>query len=314
MEHPCKRRRGGLVAGHEEREHLVQQLLVLHRLAVLVTGLDQHRQHIGAPARPLPAAPRDLGQEDCREVPPIPHEAAPRREAPEVDAQRRDEEECRCRAVGEREEPEEARPQARELLSFVDSEDGAQDHVERDRLQLAVHRERTAERPGVDHAAGDLPHDAPVDVDAFAVERRQQELALPEVTGAVEHEERVPAQDGAEHPGIPFAAAQLVGVAREDVPDGLGVREDHRRRLPEGARREAMAPAAPALLHGLIRPANVAEALEERRSPRPGGKSRAWGRTRRPSGRRLEPGFGQHGIYLPGLAQRGSRPCMVMSA
>src|SRR5439155_575868 len=160
IEHPRERRRRGLVAGHEEREHLVQELLVPHRLAMLVTRVDQHRQHVGAAAGPLFAAPCDLCQEHGREVPPIPHEAAPGRETPEVDAQRRDEEERRSRAVGEGEESEETRPQARELLPLVDPEDGAQDHVERDRLQLAVNRERTAEGPGVDHAAGDLPHDA----------------------------------------------------------------------------------------------------------------------------------------------------------
>ena len=295
VEHPGERRRRRLVARHEDREHLVEELLVAHGLAVLVAGLDQHRQDVAPSGGALLAPPRDLGEQRRRKLAPVTQEAPPRREPPEVDPQERDEEKRGRRGVGEGEHPEQALPQPHELGSLVDPEDRAQDHVEGDRLHLVVNGERTADRPRVDHAVGDVPDDAAVDVDALAVERRQQELPLAEVALAIEDEDGIPAEDRTEQPCISLTAAQLLGIAHEDVLDRVRIGEDHGRRLCEGSRREAVAEQPATLLDGLVRPPDVAETLEERRAPRPGWQR---GRRRRRhgdvNGRGGEGLFGEH--------------------
>src|SRR5207245_7467584 len=61
LEGPRERRGRGLVAGADHRHELVAQLLVGHRPAVLVGGLQQQRENIVALAhRALLAPPRDL--------------------------------------------------------------------------------------------------------------------------------------------------------------------------------------------------------------------------------------------------------------
>ena len=46
LDRPGERGRGGLMAGHQQGHQLVAQLLVAHRLAVLVAGLDQQREDV----------------------------------------------------------------------------------------------------------------------------------------------------------------------------------------------------------------------------------------------------------------------------
>ena len=158
-----------------------------------------------------------------------------------------------------------------------------------------VNGERAADRPRVDHAVGDVPDDAAVDVDALAVERRQHELPLAEVALAIEDEDGIPAEDRTEQPCISLTAAQLLGIAHEDVLDRVRIGEDHGRRLCEGSRREAVAEQPATLLDGLVRPPDVAQALEEGGPSRP-GRQRGPGRGRDgdPDGRSGEGVFGEH--------------------
>ncbi len=79
------------------------------------------------------------------------------------------------------EELDEQRVQLAQLGPLGDAEDTAQDHVERDLLHVRVQRERLTHRPAGDGLVGDVAHDLGVGVHPFAVERREQELALAHV-------------------------------------------------------------------------------------------------------------------------------------
>src|SRR5207249_5798415 len=116
VERPRQRCRRRLVPRTEERQHLIQQLLVGHRVAIFIPGLDEHREHVRPPGRSLSAPAMDLVQEDVEHglamacVPP------PRCQAPQVLAEHREEQERTRRSVTHREESQQGPPQPLELL------------------------------------------------------------------------------------------------------------------------------------------------------------------------------------------------------
>ena len=56
-----------------------------------------------------------------------------------------------------------------ELGAVLEAEDGAQDCLEGDRLHGAMKGERASDRPRVDRAVGDVPHERAVGLHALAV-------------------------------------------------------------------------------------------------------------------------------------------------
>ncbi len=100
----------------------------------------------------------------------------------------------------------------------ADAEHGAHDDVERDRLSRRVERERPADRPAVDLARGRVAHRFAVCAHAVAMKRRQHQPSLAQVTVAIEHEQRVFADDRAQDQ-ICFAGVQRVGIAGPQVAD-----------------------------------------------------------------------------------------------
>jgi len=76
----------------------------------------------------------------------------------------------------------------------LDPEDSAHDHVERDRLHTRRERESAANRPALDLALGRLRDHPLVALDRLAVERRQEQLALPQVPRTVCGQHRVRAE------------------------------------------------------------------------------------------------------------------------
>jgi hypothetical protein len=47
-EHPRQRRRARLVTGADERHELIAQVLVAHRVAIVVSSVDQHGEDVVA--------------------------------------------------------------------------------------------------------------------------------------------------------------------------------------------------------------------------------------------------------------------------
>jgi hypothetical protein len=197
LDRPGQRGRGRLVAGRQQGHELVAQLGVGHRLALLVAGEQQHREHVVALGQVgRRAALRDQRVElavDGAQVAPA-HDPAHDRV---LEAQHRDHDQ-RARVAGPVDEALERRAQARHRRAVLDPEDGAHDDLERDRLRVRAQREGLAGGQRRDGALGRLAHDRAVALDAFAVEGRQHELALAHVLVAVQQEERVGPERGAQ--------------------------------------------------------------------------------------------------------------------
>src|SRR3989442_697372 len=128
VEHPRERGRGRLLAGHEEREHLVEQLLVAHGRTLLVAGIDQQGEDVAAARGPLGATAGDLLKQDGPDRVAVAHEAAPGRQAPKIDLERLERDERRARSVGLRDQARDALADPGERPAPADGED---DHLPR---------------------------------------------------------------------------------------------------------------------------------------------------------------------------------------
>ena len=151
------------------------------------------------------------------------------REAAEVDLERGQGADGGDRRVGERQQVIEAGAQLARSLAVLDAEDSADDHVERDALQHGVDADLPTERQGIDRPLRDLAHRVAVGDHALAVEGRQHETSLAQVAVAVEHEERVPAEERPEL-CVRFACRQVARVGGHDLAHRLRVAEEHVRR------------------------------------------------------------------------------------
>ncbi len=277
MERPRERGRGGLVSGDEEREHLVAQLLIGHRLPLLVARFHQHREDVGTTGGVAGAAPGDLGEEHLVHLAADAHQAAPRRPGPEVDLQQQD---VRPGPLVEQRGQEIA--QAGEPRALVDPEHRAQDHLERDALHLPVDREGPADGPAVHRGGRDVAHDLAVGLHALAVERRLHHPALAQVARSVEEEQGVLAHERLQE-RVGLAGAQVLAIAGEDLPDGLGVGEEDEGGTPRAGRRardagkadgEAVAVGPGAVLHERQRAADPVQHLQDARDGGAGRQGR----------------------------------------
>jgi hypothetical protein len=200
LEGPRQPGGGGLVAGGEQGEQLVAQLDVAHGRAVVVAGGQQQREHVVALVGVLRGAPvRDLGVDQLIDRGERPAKARRRREPTEVALH----EGQPVEHVVELAERGDAAAKEIHAPAVADSENGAQDRLQGDRLHPRPQRERGAERP-VDVA----PHRLPV-------EGRQQQLALGHVALLVEREQRVLTQGVAEHGGVGLAGVKHGRIAGE---------------------------------------------------------------------------------------------------
>ena len=220
---------GGLVARHQQRHQLVAQLLVRHATAILVTRLDQHRQHVvallevgGAPAArrsPRRAArspgaidAAERGHADSRYGPITAIVAMRRGSEPQASTSR----EGRLRAG------------ARSAMwSSRHPEHGAPHHLEGDRLHARPQLDRAARRPGLHLAVG---HARPSSPRSGASARRgtvgASSLRCAMCGCSSSSGTRVAAEDGEQH-HVRLAGVQQPGVAGEHLLHRVGVGEEH---------------------------------------------------------------------------------------
>ena len=145
LEGPGELRGGGLVPGHEQRHQLVAKLLVGHRRAVLVAGCQQHREHVVAVRGVLARGARRSARRAARRSP---------RGAAGSSAQGPRPPSSRCmngsipsgRAPSVRIEVRRSRIASRRAAG-IEPEHGAQDHLERQRLEQRVELHRPIARP-----------------------------------------------------------------------------------------------------------------------------------------------------------------------
>ena len=157
-----------------------------------------------------------------------------------------------------------------ELVGLVDAEDGAQDHLEGDRLHLVMDRKRSPERPAIDHLVGDVAHEAPVELHALAVERRRHQAPLADVRRAVEHQQRVAAEERLQELAVLLPGDELLGVGGEDLPVRVGMAEDDEAPSPQRADGEGVAVLAGAFFEEPIGSHRRAQHLHEPRRARSG--------------------------------------------
>ena len=119
--------------------------------------------------------------------------------------------------------------QALQPRPLGDAEDDAQDHLQGDRLHARVDRELLAQRPGVDLGVDDLLEDRLVGAHPLAVEGGQHQLAVGEVVGALEQQQRAGAEDRLEDDVA--AGRQAVLALRVEGLDRRRVGDHHHRPL-----------------------------------------------------------------------------------
>ena len=265
VEGPGERRRRGLVAGEQQGHQLVAQLGVAHRLAVLEAGGDEHREDVLAACEVRVGAP--LGDLGGQQLVDLGHAALQRGErVGPAEAPGEQDPKLKPRRGGLGEQVGEQRPEPRDARWVADAEDGAQDHLERQRLHARVDREGLAGGPGVDLAGGELRDDPLVGAHPLAVEGREHQPPPREVLVALEQQDRARPQHGLEGGAAPRGQAVLAPPVERS--DRLGVRHHHHRRLEaEEGDAEGVAVPAPARVHELDRAKQPVEGLDGRRAP-----------------------------------------------
>ena len=207
-------------------------------LAVLVAGGHQQAQHVGAILR-CSAARRRANSAKRIASTSVAQPAAKRRhggQRTEVALQGLHHQQ-RMIADGEaRLRPGGA--QRVHLGAVVETEDGAQDDVERDALRLVMDRERPPDGPGSMARSVMRPHDVAVDLHALAVEGRHHQPAL--AAGgwrAVERAAAIRVPTQRREDDVRLAGAQQSSwVAREDRLDRGRIAERHQRGRSPGKR------------------------------------------------------------------------------
>src|SRR6516225_6168785 len=118
-EDPGQRRGRRLVAGHQQGEELIVQLLVAHGIAVLVARVDEHREYVVSAGRARSTPVGDGGEDLPVDRTPATEEAPPRAQPSEIDLRRPDGDHGRARAIEKGEEAERGRSQAVTLRVVV---------------------------------------------------------------------------------------------------------------------------------------------------------------------------------------------------
>ena len=268
LEGPCQRGRRGVVARHQQRHELVAEVAVARRVAVLVALLEQHGEH-GVVAGIGAAAGYDLEQQRVEALHPQP-EAAPRAARAEIALHERHREHPRHRAHGV-ERAVDRLSQLRRLAVAADAEDDPEDRLEREPLH-ALERHHPA-APTAQLLVRQLRDQRLERAHPLAVERRLDQPALTDVLVAVEQRDRVISRERPEE--LPaLAGGRHGGIQPEQLPHGIGMREQHHRLIrpvgPDGDR-VAEAPVHPPEEPG--RPHGPSDRLPGGRRPGTGRES-----------------------------------------
>ena len=262
LERPSEPGRGRLVTGHQQRDDLVAQLVVIE-----LAGAHQLRQHVLALLKlRIYASSGDLlvqqtvGLEHgtpVRAPAPYPAKAGhdPHRHDPEAD----------LRGGGQH------LAQRAQALRVADADHRLQDRLERDRAHARMQRKRPSDRPAADLLGDDPLDHLAVAADRLAVKRRQQALADLQVLVAIEHQHRALAEHRCEH-RVAVACVEHRRVAGKDLLDEVAV-VDHDGAAPgKRANREHRAVLLAVGGEERHRPMPDEEALRRHRHARTGRK------------------------------------------
>lgn len=110
--------------------------------------------------------------------------------------------------------------------SALNAEDARHDHIESDGLHLRGKSERAANRPVVQFSFGDVTNHLRVTLDRLTVERRQQQLALTQMTRPVRGQHRVWPHDRAQR-RLSGQRGHQLGLGGKQGADMVGVTRQH---------------------------------------------------------------------------------------
>ena len=237
IERPREAGRGGLVAGEQQGHQLVAELAITHLRAVLeARGQQQGEDVVAIGEVGAPPVLGDLRVEQVVGPPADVHEPAEDGQAPQ--ARRREAD--RRRRAGGREDLHQSCLQALAASGVLDPEDGAQDHLEGDRLHAGVQRELRLARPARDRALGRLADRVLVAPHALAMKRRQHELAPAQVLVALLKQQRRAAEDRLQEEVAP-GRDRVDPIRREQGLDGGRIGEEDDIAGAQDARAERLA-------------------------------------------------------------------------
>ena len=174
VEGPGQTGRRGLVSGEQQGHQLVAQLAILHRRAILEPGREQHREDVVALGEIGAAAVLgDLGIEELVGARAQLGEAAEHRQLAHARS-------GKAQGNGRgarRKDRDQSVAESLAAVGVLDSEHGAQDHLEGDLLHARVKGELGPLRPAGDGALGRLADHLLIAAHALTVEGRQHQLA-----------------------------------------------------------------------------------------------------------------------------------------
>ena len=232
VEDPGERRRSGLVAGEQQGDEVVAQLVV----GLLRVRDEQLGQHVAPFVEVGNRAPvGDLGVHQFVDVVLQALEPPPRADALQGGIHPPDEDH-RVDA----DQPAEQRAHLTEASCVGDAEDDAQDHLEADVVQVLMNRERHAERPGGDvigsdllHGAGPVAHRLPVKGGHHLASALAMRVLIEQQDGLLTHDRPEDRVSLAGMEGVSRAGEDLADVFRTGEHDAAtGRRRVHGEHVP----------------------------------------------------------------------------------
>ncbi len=190
LEDPRQRGRGRAVG--QQGQQFVAQFAVAHRLAVVVAGVGQHRDDVLAPVGAFGAAPVDLVEDRLLDRP---HRLLVGTAADDRAGAEDGEQGQVAGVVHPLGQPRQPLAHAIESGVVGVTENGADDHLLRDRLHPRPHLERLAGRPAARLAPRHRGHHLGVALHPLAVEGRQHQLATDHVLRFFQQHHRARPED-----------------------------------------------------------------------------------------------------------------------
>jgi hypothetical protein len=225
---------GGLVAGDDEEEELLADLLITHRSALFVAGVDEQAEHVVA--RRVLARFGDPPIKGGEELAAAPREGGVRADAAELAAQGREKDDEWRDAI---DEAVEALGELGHGRRIVDAEDGAEDDVEGDPLGEVVDGDGLSFAPCRGGSGAAIEDGAAVGAHARALEGRGEESAEAAVRGAADEDERAAAE---EELHVVDVRGEGVRISAVDLLDASRVAGDYERRGAREGEGVAVAP------------------------------------------------------------------------
>ena len=220
LEGPTQRGGGGLVAGGEQREQFVADVLSRHRRSVLVGALQQQRQHVVAFVEVRVGLHGVDQPADHLVVAPTVARQPPPGTEPAVGA---------CRGGQHRQSGTEGDPRRDDAAQLVQMRSVGTEHRPQDGVEGDAHHrfegfERLTLGPALGFPQCLLFEDGLVVANALAVERGCEQPTPTPMVGAVEGEHRA----RPEYPGqVGLDVADVLGVGHEQLLGQCRVGDDH---------------------------------------------------------------------------------------